>query len=61
MLPHETGKLAVFSVELENADPVLDFLRKHVALGHVIYRRKDILYTSIWTVHMYFLIKISKE
>lgn len=51
MLPHETGKLAVFSVELENADPVLDFLQKHVA------------YTSIWTVHMYFLmkIKISKE
>lgn len=52
MLPHKTGKLAVFSVELQNADPVLDFLRKQVASGCVIY--KHILYTAIWTVYIIF-------
>lgn len=39
MLPHKTGKLTVFSVELQNADPVLDFLRKHFTSGQpVIYK-----------------------
>lgn len=38
MLLHKTGKLTVFSVELQNADPVLDFLWKHFTSGRpVIY------------------------
>lgn len=55
MLPHKTGKLAVFSVELQNADPVLDFLQKHFTPGQpVICKHKIILNASTLTAFISF-------
>lgn len=55
MLPHKTGKLTVFSVELQNADPVLDLLWKHFTSGQpVIYKLKNLHFDAF----MYFYIQI---
>lgn len=64
MLPHKTGKLAVFSVELQNADPVLDFLQKHFTPGQPVICKHSIIWnasTLTAVVHFYIQMTAREE